>query len=68
MGQNGFTEAQLRYAFSMLDVNHDGKVNADELKSMASRLGIPISDQLVDHLMSKAAANGKVTKTFHSFL
>lgn len=44
----------------MLDANHDGRVNAEELKGMLDRLGISVDDQVVKKLLSEASKNGKI--------
>ncbi len=53
----------------MLDINHDGKVNADEMKSMLQKIGISVCDQTVNQLLSDASKNGMIfilyEKTFH---
>lgn len=48
-------------AFAMLDTNHDGRVNSDELRDMLSRLGLKdvINDALISSLISDATRNGK---------
>jgi len=53
----------------MLDINHDGKVNADEMKSMLQKIGISVCDQTVNQLLSDASKNGMIfilyEKKFH---
>jgi Ca2+-binding EF-hand superfamily protein len=44
----------------MLDINHDGKVNADEMKSMLQKIGISVCDQTVNQLISYASKNGMI--------
>ena len=50
----------MRCAFAMLDANHDGRVNAEELKGMLDRLGISVDDEVVKKLLSEASKNGKI--------
>ena len=55
----------MRCAFAMLDANHDGRVNAEELKGMLDRLGISVDDQVVKKLLSEASKNGKIISLFN---
>jgi len=42
----------------MLDINHDGKVNGEEMKSMLQKIGITVNDQTVEQLLNYASKNG----------
>lgn len=55
-----FDESQLRIAFSMLDVNGDGRINSDELMDMLNRLGFRdvINEDIVKSLIRDATQNG----------
>ncbi|XP_023227529.1 calcium-binding protein E63-1-like [Centruroides vittatus] len=55
------TETQiqdLKAAFSMLDKNQDGRVNASEIKSMLDKLGIVLTDAMIQHLIQQASKRG----------
>ncbi|RWS08896.1 hypothetical protein B4U79_05571, partial [Dinothrombium tinctorium] len=54
----GMNITQLRTAFSMLDVNGDGKINAEELKHMLCELGIAADDAIVTQMIADATQNG----------
>ncbi|GAB6020432.1 hypothetical protein CHUAL_003127 [Chamberlinius hualienensis] len=48
----------LKAAFSLLDTNRDGKVNASELKSMMETMGIKVSDEQIQNLIAQASTTG----------
>lgn len=48
----------IRAAFSMLDTNQDGMVNAEELKSMMTRLGFTMDDSQIQDLLRQASKSG----------
>jgi len=48
----------LKAAFTMMDKNHDGMVNAAELKSMMEMLGISVTDAQIHDLMQQASRSG----------
>lgn len=53
----GLSESQiceLKAAFSMLDQNQDGRVNASEMKSMLENLGILLTDDMAQRLIKQA--------------
>uniref|UniRef100_A0A2I9LNU7 Calglandulin n=1 Tax=Centruroides hentzi TaxID=88313 RepID=A0A2I9LNU7_9SCOR len=55
------TETQiqdLKAAFSMLDKNQDGRVNASEIQSMLDKLGIVLTDAMIQHLIQQASKRG----------
>lgn len=56
-----FDENQLRVAFSLLDVNGDGKINCDELMSMLNKLGLKdfINENIVKCLIKDATKECK---------
>ncbi|XP_022242102.1 calcium-binding protein E63-1-like isoform X1 [Limulus polyphemus] len=50
------TESQvqeLKAAFVLMDKNHDGRVNASELKSMSESLGILLTDGMIRHVLQQ---------------
>lgn len=48
----------LKAAFTLLDTNQDGMVNAAELKSMMEMLGISVTDAHVQELIQQASRSG----------
>lgn len=57
----GLSETQIRElkaAFTMLDKNQDGRVNASEISSMLENLGILLTDAMVDALIQQASKRG----------
>ncbi|XP_054160484.1 calcium-binding protein E63-1-like [Oppia nitens] len=61
-------ETQLKTAFQMFDMNRDGKVNEEEMKSMLNKLGIQINDNLVKQMIASASKNGDGLITESEFL
>lgn len=49
----------LKAAFSLLDKNCDGRVNASELKSMMETLGISVSDDYIEEILKRATQSGE---------
>ncbi|CAG0880991.1 unnamed protein product [Darwinula stevensoni] len=56
---------KLKAAFTMLDANKDGRVNASELQSMLKRLGIHIQEEFTQELIKAASPseNGLINET-----
>lgn len=49
----------LRTAFDLLDRNQDGQLTAAELQFMLGKLGIELSDEVVQQLLKSASRTGK---------
>merc|ERR1740131_487262 len=45
-------ESKLATAFKMLDKDRDGKITATEIQRMSTELGMPLTDEKVDELVS----------------
>ncbi|KAF2899052.1 hypothetical protein ILUMI_07120 [Ignelater luminosus] len=61
VGKREFTETELqdlRTAFDLLDRNQDGKLTAAELQFMLGKLGIDLSDEVVQQLLKSASGTG----------
>lgn len=57
----GLSESQvqeLKAAFSMLDKNQDGRVNAAEIKHMLDKLGIVWTEPMIQQLIDQASQKG----------
>ncbi|XP_076309463.1 calcium-binding protein E63-1-like isoform X2 [Tachypleus tridentatus] len=54
--RTSLTESQVRelkVAFVLMDKNHDGRVNASELKAMLESLGILLTDSMIHHMLNQ---------------
>lgn len=47
-----FRKIELKSAFGMLDANHDGKLNPDEIRSVVKRLNMDLSEYDLNELVS----------------
>lgn len=58
---------KLKDAFQMIDVDGDGSINRDDLRSMLESIGKPYSDEVLDKMLSR---NGKIVESigFPEFL
>ena len=51
-------EEELNMAFKTFDVNGDGVISADELRTVLTKLGEPISDEDIEEMIRLADVNG----------
>lgn len=47
-----FANIELKSAFGMLDANHDGKLNPNEIRSVVKRLNMDLSEYDLNELVS----------------
>ena len=60
--------AQLREAFDLMDINKDGVVTKDELKTLLTGLGEELTDDLANEMIAAADENGDGKVEFQEFL
>lgn len=64
----GMDDNELRSAFTLFDVNRDGRIAASELMSVLEFLRIQTSREEVDQMIRDADADGNGTVDFDEFL
>lgn len=51
---------EIKYVFSLLDVNCDGQVELKEMSEMLTNLGLPIANEALDYILSSASRKGRL--------
>lgn len=52
------TEQEVKEAFAVFDKNNDGKISADELRVVMSKLGEKLSEEEIDEMIREADLDG----------
>ena len=52
--------AGIKAAFAAIDLNHDGKISANELRRACKQLGILLTRDEVDEIMLEADTSGRI--------
>lgn len=60
--------AELRAAFDLFDVDHDGRLTPGELRTALSAMGLPTSDEEVRKMMAFADHDGNHSISFPEFV
>lgn len=62
------TEQELKEAFKVFDKNGDGKISAEELKTVMLNLGEKLTDDEINEMIREADANGDGQVDYEEFV
>lgn len=61
------TESQLRTLFNEIDLNHDGKLDRQELSAACQRAGLAVSNAKLDRFFEKVDSNNDGSVSFREW-